>query len=245
MFTKREVMLGGLLTVFGGGCCNCSAQTSSRGCGISLEAARGYLGDQTGAGGDVFSVVTQSGNREFDYAVAQTLSKLTDIFGVLPGFAYFKNNSLNAFATPGLLLGRNDGAVLFGRDLLFQILKSPEAPDAIFSGICAHEFGHIFQFKNKLSLDAGQLTAKRSELHADFLAGYFAGARKLEKPDFPAAVIAVAHEALGDFDFTDPRHHGTPKERAAAIVRGFEVAYRERRGASEAAQTGVNYVAGL
>src|SRR5258708_4381311 len=34
-------------------------------------------------------------------------------------------------------------------------------------------------------------------------------------------------------------------ERAAAIVRGFEVAYRERRNLSDAVQIGVNYVSTL
>jgi hypothetical protein len=36
-----------------------------------------------------------------------------------------------------------------------------------------------------------------------------------------------------------------PDERAAAIVRGFEVAYRERRNLSDAIQIGVNYVSML
>jgi len=244
MFTKREVLLGGLLSIFNGACCSCLAQTNLRGCAISIDVAKKYLGDLTGKPETELLVVGKSGNREFDYAAAQTLAKLSDLFNVLPGFAYFKNNSLNAFATPGVILGRNDGSVLFGRDLLFSILKSPESPDAIFSGICAHEFGHILQFKRKLTLDDGQFV-KRSELHADFLAGYFAGVRKLEKPDFPAAVIAVAHEALGDYNFQNPQHHGTPKERSNAIVTGFNVAYLEKRNTTDAFQISLNYIKSL
>ena len=100
------------------------------------------------------------------------------------------------------------------------------------------------QFKRNLEsrLSAGQRTVKRSELHADFLAGYYAGVRKLQKPDFPAAIFATDAYASGDNDVNDRSHHGTPDERAAAIVRGFEVGYRERRSLSEAVQIGLNYV---
>jgi hypothetical protein len=37
-------------------------------------------------------------------------------------------------------------------------------------------------------------------------------------------------------------HVDHSEKRAAAIVRGFEVAYRERRNLSDAVQIGVNYV---
>jgi predicted metalloprotease len=102
------------------------------------------------------------------------------------------------------------------------------------------------QYKRGLSrLDAGQRTVKRSELHADFLAGYYAGARKLQKPDYPAAVFATTQYSIGDDDVNDRDHHGTPDERAGAIVRGFETGYRERRNLGDAIQIGVNYVSRL
>jgi hypothetical protein len=82
---------------------------------------------------------------------------------------------------------------------------------------------------------------KRLELHADFFAGYFAGARKLENPAFPAAVFAANRYAHGDF-VTSPTHHGTPDERAAAVVRGFDTAYSQRRSFAEAIGIGLNYV---
>ena len=170
------------------------------------------------------------------------MSKLTDTFDVLPGFLYFKKDSKNAFATDGRLTRAPDGTILFGRDLLFEILGTPEAPDAVFSGICAHEYAHIWQFKNRLDMNRGQSNSKRGELHADFLAGYFAGVRKLENPDFPAAVIAVAHGTFGDYDFNHPQHHGTPVERSEAIVQGFKAAYNLKRSAAEAFEMGINYV---
>src|SRR5262249_35993307 len=41
-------------------------------------------------------------------------------------------------------------------------------------------------------VNAGQSTVKRSELQADYFAGYFAGHRKRERPTYPAAVVALA-----------------------------------------------------
>jgi hypothetical protein len=245
MLTKRNVVLGGLLSIISGPiCARCYASSEIRGCIISGEAATSYLGGATFSPGD--SIISRSGNNDFDYAVAQTLSRLTDIFDVLPGFAYYKvGDERNARATPQRLMSNPDGTVLFGRALMFEMLNGPDAPDAAFSAVCAHEFGHIVQFKNGIVLDSGQPTVKHSELHADFLSGYYAGRRKLQKLDFPAAVFATTYEKFGDFNLNNPQHHGTPSERAAAIVRGFEVAYQERRGTSDAIQAGINYVSQL
>ena len=61
----------------------------------------------------------------------------------------------------------------------------------------------------------------------------------------PAAVFATQKYSSGDWNVDSPKHHGTPNERAAPIVRGFEVAYRERRNLSDAVQIGVNYISTL
>ena len=59
--------------------------------------------------------IVGSGDRELDYALAQTLSRLTDTWNVLPGFASFDNSvAPNAFATQRRLLSREDGSILFG-----------------------------------------------------------------------------------------------------------------------------------
>jgi predicted metalloprotease len=167
---------------------------------------------------------------------------------VLPGFAYYDDHDgENAYATTARRLSRSDGSVLFGKRCFLTLMSEPEHPEVGVAAVCAHEFGHILQFKLNLfaRLDSGQRTVKRSELHADYLAGFFAGRRKLEKPDFPAAVFATTKFASGDYDVHDPQHHGTPQERAAAVVRGFEVGHRERRNLSDAVQIGINYVSRL
>jgi hypothetical protein len=253
--TRREAALGGLLSIiWGAGCHTCGAQVrrarTGFGCVLDPDEAEPFLA--TASGVQLFvtgkeQVIASTGNREFDYALAQTLSRLTDTFNVLPGFTYYDDyDGENAYATSVRRLQRADGTVLFGKRYFLSQISQPEHPEVAVAATCAHEFAHILQYKRGLTrLDAGQRTVKRSELHADFLSGFFAGKRKLEKPDYPAAVFAADAHASGDDDVRSKDHHGTPDERAAAVVRGFETAYRERRNLGEAIQVGINYVSRL
>jgi hypothetical protein len=201
-----------------------------------------------------------SGDRDFDLALAHTLVKMGAALDVLPGFAYYDDRSSPAaFASKETLLQRADGTkvdgtVLFGVRLLHQTRVELESPEVAVTAVCAHEFGHILQIKcglydRRSSLYAALVkeeeTKRRVELHADFLAGYFAGIRKREKPDFHAAIFPVKLGSMGDNDFNKREHHGTPAERAAAAVQGFKVAYQERRGVLDAVRSGVQYVSSL
>jgi hypothetical protein len=253
MLSRRDVALGGLLTIgWLAGTCSCAnahKETPRRfGCMLSEGEADALLANSSGSS-NLFAdgrtpTLVSSGNREFDYALAQTLSQMTDAFGVLPGFAYFDDSAgMNAHATTRQMLARSDGTVLFGRRLLDTLLARREHPDVAVSAVCAHEFGHIAQYKIGIhkQLREGEETARRLELHADFLAGCFAGYRKLQKPGFPAAVYATTQYSAGDYRIDNPKHHGRPAERAAAVVKGFETVFRDRRSMSEAMQIGFKY----
>lgn len=249
---RREVILGGALTILWSVTgCPCSAQTISKrrpGCTVDADEAQQFFQK---ANSEILTatgtepVVPTSGDRDFDYALAHTLSRMTDVFGVLPGFGYYDDaQSPNAYATPAVRMQSADGTVLFGRRLLRETLAEREHPDVGVSAVCAHEYAHILQYKMKLMdrLQSGQPTVKRIELHADYLAGFFAGVRKLQKSDYPAAVYATKAHSIGDFMFTDRNHHGTPDERAAAIVAGFNASFRERKTFAQGIETGLNYV---
>jgi hypothetical protein len=253
MLTRRETVVGGALTLVWGSCACAQIRPRGRhsfGCTLGPEEADAFLSTATEP--QTFDnanekLIASTGNREFDFALAQTLSRLTDVFGVLPGFCYYDDyDGENAYATTVTKMRRADGTVLYGKRYLLRCMSAEESPDAVVSATCAHEFGHIVQYKHKLAsrLDRGQPNVKRSELNADFFAGYFAGTRKLQKRDYAAAVFATNRYARGDF-VTDKTHHGTPQERAAAVIRGFETAYRERRSFSDAIEIGLNYVARL
>ncbi len=252
MWTRRETVVGGALSLIftQQSLCSCGAQASMP------ETAGCYIADQdlnaiyskgtetrTYIRGDE-PIIYSSGDKYFDYALAQTLAMLSRTFEVLPGFAYYDDQrSPNAYATSAVRLARTDGTILFGTELLRRFRGELEYPEVAVAAVCAHEFGHILQFKHALyqKLTAGQPTVKRGELQADYFAGYFAGLRKLARPSYPAAVVAVAMYKLGDSNKTGKDHHGTTKERGAAVVRGFEASFHEGKNLSVAIEESTSY----
>lgn len=194
------------------------------------------------------SIIARSGDRDFDRALAQTLAMISDLLQVSPGFAYYDDyDGMNAYATPKVKLNGADGTVLFGQAFLRKLRAGPEAPEVAVVAVCAHEFGHILQFKHRLTARVrnGDPTVKRSELQADYFSGYFAGYRKKALPSYPAAVGALAQYNVGDHSINSPQHHGTPEERGAAFVRGFDAAYREKLALGDAIQQSVAYASRL
>jgi hypothetical protein len=248
MLTRRETILGGALTLLS---CRCACALAERphgeGCILEPGQAEAFLATATEP--QAFDhgnekLISSTGNRDFDFALAQTLSRIVEVYSVLPGFSFYDDyDGPNAYATAVKRLDRADGTVLFGKRYFMDAMQVKESPEVGVIATCAHEFGHIVQFKHGLQkrLTQGQPTVKLAELNADFFAGYFAGARKLEKPDFPAAVFAVNRFEHGEYH-ASKNHHGTPEERSAAIVRGFETSYKERRSFADAIGISLNYV---
>jgi hypothetical protein len=191
-------------------------------------------------------MIPRSGDRDFDYALAQTLGMLSDTFGVLPGFTYYEDESertANAYATQVNRLSHGNGTVLMGIKLLQKHRTGEQHPAVAIAGVCSYEFGHILQFSKGLidTVNAGQPTVKCAELQANYFAGYFAGLRKKQHPDYSASVVAATQYEFGEFS-TERGHHGTPEERGAAVVRGFEAAFRENKNLNDAIQESTNYV---
>jgi hypothetical protein len=241
MITRRRLLTGGIASIaLSPKCSRC--QSSYEGCRIAFDQAEALLGSEQ-IWLSYGSVETGSGDRDFDRALAQTLEFLSDRFFVLPGFAFFNEpGSSNAFASRSQKLGRSDGSILFGRKLFREIMSRRELPEIGIVSVCAHEFGHIAQYKydvyDRLVGTDGRV--KRLELHADFLSGYFAGLRKRQRPDFPAATFALTQFGFGDYSDID--HHGTPDERAAAVVAGYRAAYEGKLKFGYALESGIRYV---
>jgi predicted metalloprotease len=104
------------------------------------------------------------------------------------------------------------------------------AGDFAIAYVLAHEYAHNLQqelgvFDNRVSP-----TARPFELQADCLAGtwansvYAAGA--LQPGDLEEALSTAV--AVGDFDVGNKQHHGTPAERRAALLDGFETGQPSR-----------------
>ena len=85
--------------------------------------------------------------------------------------------------------------------------------------IVAHEYGHQVQDELGLFEKYGQQVPTMAfELQADCYAGTWAAnasqENKLEEGDVEEAIDAA--QAVGDFDESNPAHHGTPEQRAEA-----------------------------
>jgi predicted metalloprotease len=91
--------------------------------------------------------------------------------------------------------------------------------------IVAHEYGHQVQSELGLYDKYGQqLPTMAFELQADCFAGNWAkhasDQNQLEDGDLQEALDAVL--AVGDFNTSDPGHHGTPEQREQAWRTGFD-----------------------
>jgi hypothetical protein len=248
MTTRRDVLLGGALTFYWATCsCRSRAEGPQLGCFIDDQTLSSKLGShESGWSFDINKdpVFGGSGDKQFDQALATTLGRASDLFSILPGFAFFnEDRGPNAFASPSQRLKRSDGSVVFGQQLLAKLMSAVEHPAAGVAAVCAHEFGHILQYKRGIDrrLVGADGRVKRLELHADFLAGYFAGRRKLERSDYPAAVFANTQFTAGDNMLQNPQHHGSPEERGRAVVEGFKTAYQSKRSLDEAVEVGVQF----
>jgi hypothetical protein len=250
MLRRREVVLGGLLTIGFMPRCAC-ANVETLGCVITDQQLVSIAGSQPPVFAfniDKDSVENGSGNKEFDLALAITLAKVSELFDILPGFAFFnEDEGRNAFASQSRRLARADGSVVFGKLLLAALMRSRDYPECGVAAVCAHEFGHILQYKLGLQHHLIGLDRRvmKLELHADYLAGFFAGTRKKERPDFPAAVFAQTQYDYGDTYYNNAMHHGTPDQRDQAVVAGFEASYRQGKSLSVAVQEGINFVSSI
>lgn len=210
-----------------------------------------------------FRISNSSGNRVFDRALVESLAFMSQTFEVLPTFGFINGSGFaNAFATPkpfeaapgdAPLPRREHGSVMLGDGMLpLLAAKGIDNPVAAALAICAHEFGHIVQYnvaykgKRLVALLQGDLpTVKRVELHADFLSGYYVGTAKRRNPETPAATIAAATYAIGDFNVNDRGHHGTPKERGAAIYAGYREGFEVQASRNAAIVSGLKFVGAI
>jgi uncharacterized protein len=88
--------------------------------------------------------------------------------------------------------------------------------------VVAHEYGHNVQME--LGELGRSIFAMPTELNADCLAGTWTaweyGQRKISSDDVQQVIDAA--EAVGDFDFVSPNHHGTPQQRRDAVMTGIK-----------------------
>jgi hypothetical protein len=226
-----------------------SLSRSSRGCQVSDADLGQFHGRDFGLGRSIGELSSNdirrtTRNADMDRALDGALKRLSDTFGVVPGFGFYDDyDGENAWATPSVLLQGTDGTVLFGDRMFASLMRFDPSGGAVM-WTAAHEFAHIWLYKSgqKGRLLAGQATVRPVELHADFLAGFYLGIRKREQPS--VSLYNAGHDiwSSGDTLYNDPGHHGTPEERVAAAEAGFKISYADHRGAREAFEAATQYV---
>jgi hypothetical protein len=234
-WSRRQILFGGLLSILPSAMCVSLAHGQTYdGCWVEQNK----INDQTGGVvGD--ELIPNSGIDGLDLALVQTLEVLSTMFGVLPGFVYYRERGEpNAKATNvNLTKSRPDGTVMLGLRLVRDLLKLKTYPDAAVVAVCAHEFAHILSYSNGMisQLQPSGAPPFRAEQFADYMAGYFAGRRKLDQPAFPAVVFATTTQMYGGLT------HGTAEQRSSAVQEGFLCAYVRKLEPQAATLRALNY----
>ncbi len=251
LLPRRAVLAG--IVALSGCACGCGAlgqdttmtrRIAPEGCLLSASDADA-VANRARTPQDYAETATRStGNADMDRAFDLALQRLASILEVTPGFAFYDDfDGLNAVATPAPLLGVPAGSVFFGTGLFGTLLAEDPSGGAVM-WVAAHEFAHILQFQSNVRdlLLQGQSTVRRMELHADYMAGYYLGRRKLEEPRASLFHAGESVWSAGDTNYNDPGHHGTPAERVAASEKGFLAALEQRVSRDAAFQAGFDYV---
>ncbi len=192
-------------------------------------------------------LITSSGDVDLDHYLGRALLRLAEQFEVYPGFGFFDDsNAENAFASPETKISKTSGTVIFGVNLFRDTLQSFQDQGIAVIAVCAHEFGHIYQYKSgfydKLTTNLGLKTVKLAELHADYLAGFFLAGRKAAYPSLDLQGAGALFEKLGDTEFNNPEHHGTPALRVTSIEAGFKFGRKSQQEILVAAAAGGEFV---
>jgi predicted metalloprotease len=90
--------------------------------------------------------------------------------------------------------------------------------------VVAHEYAHNVQQELGLYTQSPRLGAEPFELQADCMAGLWGNSvyreGRIQQSDIEEALSTAT--AAGDFDYGNAQHHGTPDERRAAWLDGFQ-----------------------
>jgi hypothetical protein len=188
-------------------CSPALGQLASRGCSLSQSQFE-----------DVISKLSKtSGSPLFDAAFNKEYAILCSVFEVKPSlFIMDDSGGPNAFAYPRSFERGFRGSILFGLNLFASEMRK-SATNFTVPAIMAHEFGHILQF-----VHTAELEGKNRELQADYMAGWYMKKRDLLSGWSGVSVLQTMQGfyATGDYDFNSPQHHGTPQERARAVLLG-------------------------
>ncbi len=125
--------------------------------------------------------------------------------------------------------GRVSGSLYCPRSNTIYITKQHiqmayQYGDAALAYILTHEYAHAAQTVGGFR----PRTITAIELQADCLAGYYMGAMPnvtFDRNDIEQ-IASLAYQ-IGDYEFNNRQHHGTPEQRSQAVLLGFQASQQE------------------
>lgn len=206
-----------LLQACGGDPKETQAQASTtRGC-LSVTATASQATSAPGCGLPALS----SGSAAQDAAFFAEFNSQGNFWNI-PGVRFAFLNDCNM---PNALANPNDRSILFGLAMVQKLLSQFGSQVPLWQ-VMAHEWGHQIQFFLGDSwLNAATVAPK--ELEADMFSGFYLMTAK-NTQNLSSSISAAF--SLGDWEFNNPQHHGTPNQRGAAVVAGGRVALEVASG---------------
>ena len=115
-----------------------------------------------------------------------------------------------------------DDTIYFAQELAAQFYRA--VGDFGVAYVVAHEYAHNVQNELGRLSAPGRTSTKPFELQADCMAGLWGNSvyaeGRIDRSDVEEAVKTAY--AVGDFDYGNPNHHGTPDERREAWLTGLD-----------------------
>jgi hypothetical protein len=262
MVTRRGFLRQSCCAICAATLTNSRAKADGRifdGCAISPSGYQNFRTQNDGVGtiGDGMFARNRhwhtTGDPAMDRDLDRALAMVADLMGVNPAFGFYdpaylhnpvghERDAWNAFATAEATdIAGSWGTVAFSLNLFRDELHRHDPSGMSVMTIIAHEFGHIVQYRYGHQLHVGY--PRKSEINADFWAGYFLGTRKRALP-------SLRFERAGDMmmrfgrsvNGNPTRSHGDERERLDAAEAGFRVAFVARRPFDQAMAAGLEYV---
>lgn len=217
----------------------------SRYVGADSDELPEYCSLQGGLQANGIEMLSTSGNPDLDHSINLELTNIANTLNVFPGFGFYDDDDgANAFAIDDTVIPNTKGTVVFGKQLLSDELTRHSSGGLAIAGIIAHEFAHIYQYQSGLYrlLKRSQNSNKRVELHADYLAGYYLGLKRLRNADIDIKAFLDSLYLKGDTHFNSPTHHGSPFERKQVMLEGYKVGLTNNTDIHQVAEMGVELV---
>ncbi|SEW01743.1 hypothetical protein SAMN05421841_0642 [Chryseobacterium wanjuense] len=144
------------------------------------------------------------------------LNKLINFWGI-PVQMMFVNDPVDPNGSMNAISYDNGSMIYYGYTFYNDAKSKAGNIGNVF--ILGHEYGHQIQYKFQLPQIITENTSRGIELEADGLSGYYLGRNQVS---FQQVAIAANYAAaIGDFNITDPSHHGIPSQRRSAVRLGY------------------------